>query len=485
MAAPGKKRFFIAAALSAVGVAACGSNNSNLFPDASRSEGGSSGGGSSSGGSGSGGSSGGSDDASAGTFAGAQDDAALSFAGCASSTEQATELPLDLYLMLDTSGSMDDLVAPQKSKWSSVVSALTAFLGDPASAGIGVGLQYFPLTQAGVPTSCTTSAQCGAAGPCFFKACGVTGSAVYPCDTSANCPGNAVCAAIGQCEYDHDVVCAPTGGNCGSDTNNFPLGTCQAFTTSTCIQGDSCTVGDYSTPAVPIALLPGAAAALTASLAARVPGGNTPTAAALEGAVEQAQAFAKANPGHSVVAVLATDGIPDECTPSDIPTIATIAAAGLAGTPSVKTFAIGVFAPGDVPSGTAALNQIASSGGTKQAFVINTTSQDLEAQFVAALSAIRGASLPCQYEVPLPDAGSADYDKINVQYTSGAGMSSGLPYVESSARCGTGGGWYYDADPATGGTPSAVIVCPTTCTTLQNDSKGRVDVILGCQTMTR
>jgi hypothetical protein len=483
MAAPGKKSFLIVAAFASAVSAACGSNNPDLFPDASRSEGGSSGGVSAAG---SGSDGGGDDDASTGNFAAAaQSDSGLSFASCASSTQQATELPLDLYLMLDTSGSMDDLVAPQKSKWNSVVSALTAFLNDPASAGIGVGLQYFPLTQAGVPTSCTTSAQCGAAGPCFFKACGVTGSAVYPCDTSADCPGNAACGAIGQCQYDHDVVCAPTGGDCGNDTNNFPLGTCQAFTTSTCIQGDSCTVSDYTTPAVPIALLPGAAAALTASLAARAPTGNTPTAAALEGAVDQAQSFAKANPGHSVVAVMATDGIPDECTPDDIPTIATIAAAGLAGTPSVKTFTIGVFAPGDVPSGTAALNQIASSGGTKQAFVINTTSQDVETQFVAALSAIRGASLPCQYEVPLPDGGNVDYGEINVQYTSSAGVSSGLPYVESAARCGTGGGWYYDVDPAQGGTPSAVIVCPTTCTTLQNDSTGRVEVVLGCQTVTR
>ena len=232
--------------------------------------------------------------------------------------------------------------------------------------------------------------------------------------------------------------------------------------------------------------MPGAAAALTASLAARAPGRQH---AHRGGPARrdrcEANAFAVANPGHSVVAVLATDGIPDECNPNDIPTIAKIAAQGLAGSPSIKTFTIGVFAPGDVATGTAALNQIASSGGTKQAFVINTMSQDVETQFVAALSAIRGAALPCQYEVPLPDGGNADFGKINVQYTSGAGVAGGLPYVETAAKCGTGGGWYYDADPAHGGTPSAVIVCPSTCTTLQNDAMGRVDVVVGCQTVTR
>ena len=52
--------------------------------------------------------------------------------------------------------------------------------------------------------------------------------------------------------------------------------------------------------------------------------------------------------------------------------------------------------------GRAALDQIASSGGTKTAFVIDTTKQDVEQQFTAALNAIRGASLPCNYEVPDP-----------------------------------------------------------------------------------
>jgi hypothetical protein len=481
MPGPRKRSVFVAAAIAAGVVAACGSNNPDLLaPDASRGDGGQGGTGGETGET--------ADDAGTGGTFTMVTDAAFSldsFAGCASTTELAKELPLDLYLMLDTSGSMDDLVAAQKSKWNAVVSALTGFVNDPASAGIGVGLQYFPLTQAGLPTSCTASSQCGTAGPCFFKACAVTGAAVYPCDTSADCPGNATCGTIGQCQYDHDVVCSPINESCGMDSNNFPLGTCQAFTTSTCIGGDSCAPADYAMPAVPIALLPGAASAVTASLAAHMPNGNTPTAAALQGAIDQAKSFATANPAHSVVAVLATDGIPDECNPDDIPSIANLAAVALAGSPSVKTFTIGVFTPSDAPSGTAAVNQIASSGGTKQAFVIDTSSQDVETQFAMALSAIRGASLPCQYEVPVPEGGIPNYGQVNVEYTSSAGVSSGLPYVETAAKCGAGGGWYYDTDPAQGGTPSAILVCPTTCSTLQGDTTGRVDVVVGCQTITR
>ena len=474
MAAPGKRTVFTTVATAIAALAACGTNNSGLFPDGGSRAGADAGGG-------------GGDDAGGTQTFSPLSDASLSFdafAGCAASTEQAKELPLDLYLMLDTSGSMDDLVAAQKSKWDSVVSALTAFLNDPASAGIGVGLQYFPLTAAGIPASCTTSAQCGTAGPCFFKACAVQGTAVYPCDTSADCPDRAECGTIGQCQYDHNVVCAPIGNPCGPDANGFALGDCDAITTSTCIEGDSCAPQDYETPAVPIGLLPGVATALTASLAAHSPNGNTPTAAALEGAIEQAKTFATANPGHSVVAVLATDGIPDECNPDDIPSIANLAAAGLSGSPSIKTFTIGVFTPDDAPSGTAAVNQIASAGGTKQAFVIDTTSQNVEQQFEAALSSIRGASLPCQYQVPVPEGGVPDYGRVNVQYISGAGVSTGLPYVETAAQCGTGGGWYYNVDPAQG-TPSAILVCPTTCTTLGTDTTGSVEVVIGCQTITR
>jgi hypothetical protein len=487
MAASGKRSVFVVTAIGTAVVAACGSSGSDIVghgpsaPD--------------SGISGAGNGGGGGDDGGGGTFS-AVSDAAFSldaFASCAATTEQAKELPLDLYFMLDSSGSMDDLVAAGKSKWSSIVSAMNAFVGDAASSGIGVGLQYFPLPSAGVPKTCTADTQCPAGtGPCFFKACDITMiDAVVPCATNADCVGVANiplgCNPIGVCHNNHDTVCPADGKHpmCGPDGNKFDLGTCDTISTSTCIHGDSCAAQDYATPAVPIALLPGAAAAVTASLMTHSPVGNTPTSQALLGAIDQAKSYATANPGHSVVAVLATDGIPDECTPNDIPGIAQIAAAGLSGSPSIKTFTIGVFTQDAIASGTSALNQIASAGGTKQAFIIQTTAPNLEQQFEAALNAIRGAALPCQYEVPVPDAGTPDFGTVNVEYTSGAGVASGVPYVETASKCGTSSGWYYDVDPAAGGTPAAILVCPGTCSTLQSDSKGRVDVVVGCGTVTR
>ena len=57
---------------------------------------------------------------------------------CATETQKAEPLPLDIYIMLDKSGSMGG------GKWTSTVSAITSFVNDSQSAGIGVGLDFFP-----------------------------------------------------------------------------------------------------------------------------------------------------------------------------------------------------------------------------------------------------------------------------------------------------------------------------------------------------
>jgi hypothetical protein len=409
------------------------------------------------------------------------------FVGCATTTQMATQLPLDLYFMMDTSGSMDELVAAGQSKWQAISSAMTAFVGDPASAGIGIGMQYFPVPMAGVPASCTSSAQCNGAGPCLLGICYLAAVAgtIVPCDATTPCKRPDTCIAVGECQNDPNTLCDPTNPQCGNDTNGFPLGACQMVTSSYCVAGDSCTTTDYATPAVPIQPLPGVSGAITTSLAARHPQGGTPTSAALQGAISEAQTFANANPTHTVAVVLATDGIPDECTPNTVAGVAQIAASGVSGTPSIKTFVIGTFTPNDATSGAAAVNQIAASGGTSQAFVISTTSQNVEQQFVAALNSIRGSSLPCDYALPQPDGGMPDFGKLNVQYTSGAGASTTIPYVESAAQCDpTKGGWYYDADPAEGGVPTKILLCSASCGTIKGDSQGRIDVVLGCKTVT-
>ena len=108
----------------------------------------------------------------------------------------------------------------------------------------------------------------------------------------------------------------------------------------------------------------------------------------------------------------------------------------------------------------------------------------MEQQFSAALASIRGAALPCTYQVPKPEGGLPDFNKLNVQYTSGSGAVSTVGYVETPARCSAQtGGWYYDVDPAEGGVPSEILMCPETCSTFKGDAHGQVNIVLGCQTI--
>ena len=79
---------------------------------------------------------------------------------CASTTQTATQMPLDMYIMMDQSGSMGDPTGTGASKWDAIAQAISAFANDANSTGIGVGIQYFPIVKGGLfssKDSCTAS----------------------------------------------------------------------------------------------------------------------------------------------------------------------------------------------------------------------------------------------------------------------------------------------------------------------------------------
>lgn len=384
--------------------------------------------------------------------------------------------------MLDTSGSMSAMVSATDSKYDAVKKALTSFVGDPASAGMGVGLQFFPLPKPGVPATCTSSAQCGAGAPCFLKAC-TNRLTIEPCDTDAECGFFSNCRPIGTCQNNPDYICRESGfgQNCGNDPSGNPLGTCTQLTTSECLNRDSCDAADYEIPVAPIGLLPGVSGAIVSALGSKTPSGFTPTAGALAGAIQSAKAHATTHPGETVVAVLATDGLPTRCDTS-ISAIAQLAANGLAGTPSIKTFVIGVFAQSEQAEAQPNLDQIAQAGGTTNAILVTANANASQA-FLQALNSIRAASLPCDYALPPVEAGTPDYNKVNVQYTPGGGAAVTVGYATNAAGCDpTQGGWYYDVDPNTA-PPTKVILCPATCAKVKADLNAKVDVVQGCKTV--
>ncbi|WP_437730511.1 VWA domain-containing protein [Sorangium sp. So ce1335] len=394
---------------------------------------------------------------------------------CAGETSTAELVPLDLYIMLDASGSMDEQISRRVTKWEAVTQALEAFFTDPQSAGIGVGLQYFPLREPGVPETCTENAQCGAGGPCMLGVCDRARPTAY-CTTSADCPSGNRCLEVGRCSINNSV-CAPLGSTCRNGG-----GTCREAANSECANPYSCDADVYASPAVAIAPLDDTtAAALVTSIAEKTPLGGTPTAGALSGALQQARAHAEANPTHRVVTVLATDGMPTDCDPVSADGIAQIASEALAGTPSISTFVIGVF-DGNDDGAQSTMDRIAEGGGTTSAFFIDTNT-DVTQAFLDALTEIRGKSLACEYQVPAPSDGQTlDYGTLNVQHTRpDASDPATIFYVGDESSCdAAAGGWYYDVDPATGGAPTKIVMCPATCTQFREG--GQVQLRVGCKT---
>lgn len=308
--------------------------------------------------------------------------------GCVGSNYEGEGIPLDIYVMFDQSGSMLNDVGGV-TRLQAVQQATSAFLRDPDSAGIGVGIGYF---------------------------------GVQP---------------IGQ------VSCASQA---------------------------------YATPDVAITL---DHQRVIDSLSARMPTGETPTGAALQGACSYARSYRAATPGHAVVILLVTDGKPEApvscqsggCCPTldEATTAVTDCLDGGAGIP---TYVLGVGPNLDN------LSRIADAGGTHSAYLVGD--QDVAANVLAALNSIRGdALIPCDLQIPTPSDGSLlDYNQLNVLVSDGSCEFEPFYYVRDAGHCNDEHGWYYDDASA----PERVELCPASCERVRQPGTN-LRLTVGCQTL--
>jgi hypothetical protein len=220
-------------------------------------------------------------------------------------------------------------------------------------------------------------------------------------------------------------------------------------------------------------------AALVAAVQASVPPGPeipnpnpaTPTSAALGGAAQWATMHQLANPDDQAVIVLITDGEPQGCD-MNANNIAQIAADAYTQS-GVLTYAVGLTG-----SSEAQLNQIAMAGGTNTAFFVadgGTATQDL----LAALLAIRGMPVACDFPLPEATAGGQTIDPalINVNYTLGGTADVELGLVGGAAECADKQAWYYD-DPTN---PTRIMLCPAACASVTNDPSVQIKILAGCK----
>lgn len=261
---------------------------------------------------------------------------------------------------------------------------------------------------------------------------------------------------------------------------------CTGFPTAPGSTEPNCDVNVCAVPLVDLGVLSADAApvdaheaALVAAVAASVPPGPaipnpnpaTPTSAALGGAALWATQYAAAHPEEQTVVVLVTDGEPFGCD-TNADNIAAIAA-DVNMTSGVLTYAVGLTGASEMQ-----LDQIATAGGTDQAFFVSdggTATQEL----LAALLAIKGMALTCDFAVPMATSTGMDIDPhlINVNYTAGTGIEVELGLVGSMAECGTQQAWYYD-DPAN---PTRIILCPAACSTVTTDIGAEIEILAGCE----
>jgi hypothetical protein len=407
---------------------------------------------------------------------------------CAAEAHKAEIVPLDLMLLVDSSGSMSSS-AGMRTKWETATEALRNFVADPKSAGLGVGLQFFPTDtpctsdKDCAPAATTTDRYCkpkqvcaGPMGPAPMpRTCGsvpvfVIGPITTGCPTGQTCQPAGACSASGAICTSIGQPCPMNGGTCEA-----PAKICNNNYTSECSETR------YDAPAVTIEALPMAQPALTRALNRKEPGGGTPMGPAVRGVLRHLQARLQANPGRKVALILASDGLPSGCTGNDVPSVAMDLNGAFMSMQSIPTYVIGVFSPTEVMRAQTQLDQLAMGGGTDKAFILTAT-DDLNMRLLDALNQIRGAALACEYKIPEPQqGGDLDFGKVNVRYTGAAGPEN-IPYVERMDRCDpTRGGWYYDVHPNMG-KPARVMVCPATCTRFKTEKSSQVELVFGCAT---
>jgi hypothetical protein len=349
----------------------------------------------------------------------------LADGGCVGTKSTGQRQPLDMYIMLDQSGSMTEAAGSSGTKWSAVTHALGAFLQQTGMDGISIGLQLFGLRDSG--GLCATS---------YGK----------------TCRSDSDCGSCGPCRR--------------------PNGQSNMFCTAGYAR-ESCDPTVYATPMVEIGDIATVKTTISNALRSSPAETYTPTSAALQGAIDHAKDWATSHPRDVVIAVLATDGEPSECD-VDLQHIQAIAAAGAGGSPKVLTFVIGV---GD---SLLNLNGIAAAGGSSNALLVDT-SGDVSAKLLAALNKIRGETVGCTYLIPpAPSGQQLDYTQVNVQFAPNAGATAAsLVQVQSEATCGTlANAWRYDDAM----NPTQIILCPETCKAVEAAPTSTVDVVLGCQT---
>jgi hypothetical protein len=247
-------------------------------------------------------------------------------------------------------------------------------------------------------------------------------------------------------------------------------------------EDERCEAGSYEAPDVEMSALPSDAfGEAIAAIEAEDWRGGTPTRFVVEGTLAFIAASREAEGGRYAL-VLVTDGYPQGCDDED-DTLEAVATPLQAAhdDDGVETYVIGVANPpiDDAPDTVSNLHTLAEAGGTEQAFLIDTGDPTATSQaFEEAVSAIRGAVIACELEIPAPPDGRAfDKERVLVGYDDGATEHS----LQYDPDCDAVRAWRYD-DPAS---PARIELCASTCDEVRTAPEAALRINFACeQTLT-
>ncbi len=375
---------------------------------------------------------------------------------------------LDIFVLMDTSGSMNEETEAGSTKAEAVSDALSGFVRARESEGLSVALTFFPFQDIDIPEFCSNDRQCA----------GVEDACLQPdiCLPS----GSQFCRNDGDCDESGDF-CEPLG-RCGGAAVGGDPELCLAIGDPVCSDGSrcvdfglcenrtSCDPGDYNRPEVRLGELPGNAMAFANALEAREFEGGTPTLPALTGVLNRARSRSRTSPGSKVIVLLATDGFPAACDPEidfldpdpmlGIDAPVEIAAMGAAD--GIQTFVIGVFAPEEEADARRNLSRLAVAGGTDEALVI-TTDEPVTENLLRVLNELRDDVQTCVYAIPAAGA-VPDPRDLFVRLVERGGETIELERVDNADQCdAVPFGFYFQQDIEMGARPGFVELCPLAC----------------------
>lgn len=133
--------------------------------------------------------------------------------------------------------------------------------------------------------------------------------------------------------------------------------------------------------------------------------------------------------------------------------------------------------PKNVPAGCDGTMFTRAGGDPKLSCHFDMTQGKFDSQTLAdTISQIRGKVLGCVYDLPKPETGTVDRDRVNVEYTLGGGTTKLYRRKDKGNECKDAGCWDYNPD-------GKVELLGKACEDVKGARDVKVKIVVGCATV--